>query len=116
MNKKDLETGMVVRLRTGTMLFVIGGKLCGINCWQSLINFDEDLSRIDSKKYDIIEIYIVSSWGNSDYSIEEILNPCNKNLSKIWTRDEKVTVTIDVNSKELSKLKTKFGKNIKILT
>lgn len=80
MTKNDLKDGMIVELRKGEKRLVLYTKLLGLNCYDNISSYTEDLKHKNYNDYDIVKIY-----KGQAYRINEIF----KNVSLIWEREEK---------------------------
>lgn len=101
MNKKDLSTGMVVKLRNGDVGVVINNFISGQDCFYHLNQYDDDFSAIyRMTQYDIIEVYQYENTVYNDGSRDlKGLLKISSSHKKIWFEKQfdKVT-TILLNS------------------
>jgi hypothetical protein len=94
--KSDLKDGMVVELRgdenfdSGYVVF--NHIISGLNCWDSLDTYHDDLTHRNYEKFDIIKVYE----NNSCSSLKTTLGSVG-GLKLIWGRKEPKEKTISVN-------------------
>lgn len=99
--KKDLKTGMQVTLRNGERLTVMLETPAG-NFLASLIgkqytllsNYRENLTNSFDIQFDIIRVYK----SENAYDYLGIFPPHNE----IWSEENKIEITVNVNGKEVS--------------
>ncbi len=63
--KKDLKTGMIVELATGTRYLLVNDTLIGVTGQMRLSNYDENLIYVDNNIYNINKVYLHEDyyWG-----------------------------------------------------
>lgn len=112
MTKSDLKDGMVVETIIGSRRLVLDGKLIDISGYIDLIDYDDDLTRVENSDDNIIKIYK----SNGRY-IEEIFS--NDVLTILWERKiksdaeiklEKIQRQIEELSKSAEELKKELDK------
>ena len=92
----DLENGMIVETRRGTLLMVLDDNLINDECWVSLCNYSEDLTRYEFMKddyRDIMKVYF------SEYN--QTIKDKFKNKILIWERYDCKEMTVNEIEKEL---------------
>lgn len=113
MRKSDLKTGMRVKTRDGEIQIVIKNTLfrgepidiiVSKNGWNRLDRYNEDLTNINHKLLDIVEVYTID--GNEDNFTRSFLNTDKRKL--YWKREEAKEMTLEEIEKELGyKIKLK---------
>ena len=92
--KSDLKNGMVVETRNGHLYFVFNERLIRKEGWDSLTNWNEDLSSKNNLiEYDIIRVFNVDS--NKVYCLNDLLKKDNLNL--LW--EEEIEDSSDIQNK-----------------
>lgn len=102
MTKSDLKDGMVVETIIGSRRLVLDGKLIDKSGYIDLINYDDDLTRVENSDDNIIKIYK----SNGRY-IEEIFS--NDVLTILWERKKKSDAEIKLEQiqKQIDDMKNK---------
>lgn len=101
MKKSELQTGMWVKLRKGSLGMVLlntkNGDIISGQTWMPLKNFNDDLISDSRSDYDVIEVYQPEHNCNyiEEYK-EDIYMLTDKKL--IWIRDDKSDIEIQLES------------------
>ena len=90
MTKKDLKSGMTVKLRNGDVYLVVEDFLSNQNRFNNLENYTNDLKNQALKYLDITEVYQYknSIYGNSSQNLTTLLDLTNPNMQLLWKRQE----------------------------
>lgn len=84
MNKKDLKTGMHVKIRSGKIGLIVTGKIVFYNYYLFISSYYEDFTSRISSTHDIVAVYN----SNNDYDLAPV-SWDERNLSPhlIWERE-----------------------------
>ena len=90
MKKSDLKNGMIVDLRDGTRFICMDHKLIGMDTYDYMSEYNEDLTirwedDIDLKDLDIVKVY-----DSQCNTINEIFNTNIPTHFLLWERNEEV--------------------------
>ena len=92
--KSDLKDGMVVEIRNEHLYFVFNGRIIRKDGWDSLTNWNEDLtSRYSLINYDIISVFTVDT--TKVRCLNDLLKKDNLNL--LW--EEEIEGSSDIQNK-----------------
>ena len=97
--KKDLKTGMIVELTTGTRCLLVNNTLIGATGQMSLSNYDENLIYVYDNTYNINKVYLHKDhyWG---LGFKETLKSlCGATL--LWERPEIIEMSIEEIAEKL---------------
>ena len=89
MNKKDLKSGMTVKLRNGYVYLVVNEVLSRDFGFEPLISYNYDLTHESDDDYDIIEVYLYSTptYGNTA-TLNVFLNLYSTGMHLLWKRQD----------------------------
>ena len=79
MKKSDLKDGMIVEYRNGNRRMVLRDELLGIETYNGLEYYDEDLINESNEMFDIVKVFEFEHG-----SLRSVLS--SKNLKSIWKR------------------------------
>lgn len=80
MTKKDLKNGMIVELREGTRYLYCEGVMRGLNAWDLISTYTDDLKCPEFSRLDIVKVYE----DTKEYNLNTIFE--HDYLKLIWQR------------------------------
>ena len=97
--KSDLKNGMVVETRNGHLYFVFNERLIRKEGWDSLNNWNEDLTTLyDIANYDIIRVFNMDF--NKFYCLNDLLK--KDNLKLLWEEENEGSSNIKNKFKNIT--------------
>ena len=97
--KSDLKNGMVVETRNGHLYFVFNERLIRKEGWDSLTNWNEDLSSKNNLiEYDIIRVFNMDF--NKVYCLNDLLK--KDNLKLLWEEEIEGSSNIQNKFKDIT--------------
>ena len=90
MEKKDLKSGMTVKLRNGYIYLVVEDLLSNERFFDDLENYKNDLTCEIEKTLDIVEVYQYrnSIYNKPIHNLKTLLDITNPNMKLLWKRQE----------------------------
>jgi hypothetical protein len=88
MKKKSLRSGMTVITRNGNIYLVIGNFISRKNGFELLSSYTEDLLHVESKSYDIMQVFHFKNrnYQNHSSNLETLLNTTLISMKLKWER------------------------------
>lgn len=89
MKKTDLKSGMTIKLRNDSVYLVVNDGLSRENGFEPLSLYRDNLTHINDKDYDIVEVYLYRNpfYGNTA-NLEDFLDLDDTGMELIWKRKE----------------------------
>jgi hypothetical protein len=87
MTKKDLMNGMIVELRNGTRYLYCEGVIRGLNAWNLISNYTDNLKIPEFPRLDIVKVYK----DTKKYNLSTIFE--YQYLELIWQRPEPIKLS-----------------------
>lgn len=110
MNRRGLKDGYKIKLRNGLICFVSDGMLISDESTFGLWTcYNEDLTKISNKAYDVMCVYAIAGIGSVDKG-----SKIEKLWDKIWERQEEPDVEEITSDEAMRRLEESSGKKIKI--